>query len=284
MGRRSMLLGLSTAVLCLLVTTRAAIGVPLTFELANAETPILTSPYALTTRNFTHVEQVGDKYAHTVGFGTYALDFTVLPQQWAIDSILAVLGLSEAEDLLGVNAAETLYHFSATVRLVGDPGESAAISVRPWVSASYDQLYGAIPSGEVNSTIELAYSLSAGGLSGSVYADSGTSGLAGSSSGSLVDDTTLPVFRMVVGDILNVTADFRILSFAEVNPACACIPWTNICQCVAGAGFAFSSTNGNGGIELLAAAIPKPVPEPGTLALLGLGLAGIGLSRRRKAN
>lgn len=271
-------------VLSLLLGGTTARG--LSFEIVSD--PVLTDPYALTTRNFTHNQAIdGAQFTYSFGFDTYALDATVLPEQWILDSILEFAGLNNSTELVGLSIAETLFSFSTTLRLTGNPGERAAISYSPYVSGSYTQFYGAVPSADTSSRIRLDYWINGPGISGRENVISDDGGLIGTSTGTWArSDGRVPGFEMMVGDTVNVSGAFSVRSAAEVNPACitVCVPFTDLCrrECVAGAGFAFAGTKGLGGLSLYADLVP--VSEPGTLALLGLGLAGLGLSCRRRAN
>ncbi len=278
---RSARLGLSCLALVLLLSSATSKG--LSFEVVSNS--FLTSPYALTTSNFTHDRVIsGSEFAYTFGFDTYALDATVFPDQWIVDSILVFLGLNNSTELVGLSVAETLFSFSTTLRLTGSPGERAAISYSPQISGEYMRTYAAAPSGEASSRVRLDYWINGPGISGRESVSRGDSGLIGGSSDSFSSSLARTHgFEMLVGELVNVSGEFSVRSFAEVEPACieVCIPFTDICreQCVAGVGFSFAGTKGVGGLSLYAD--PIPAPEPGTLALLGLGLAGLGLSRRR---
>jgi hypothetical protein len=252
-----------------------ASAVPLGFEIVSNS--LITSPFAITTSDFFSDESDGASYTHNIGFATYAADFTVAPEQWIGDAILSLLGLDNSTDLAGIDEAKTQATFSTNLRLTGDPGVQAKVSGSAYVGGIYNQLIGAIPSGDARSLVRLVYSITGVSYPQEETTKNTNNELAAQESGGwILPGSDIPEFTMSVGDIINVTGEFTVRSFAEVNEACleVCIPYTNICheECIPGAGFAFSYTDGVGGLSLYATEIQERIDEPNGFALLFLGL------------
>jgi hypothetical protein len=248
-------------------------AVPFGFEIVSNS--LITSPFAITTSDFFSDESDGASYTHHIGFATYAADFTVAPEQWIGDAILSLLGLDNSTDLAGIDEAKTQATFSTNLRLTGDPGVQAKVNGFAYVGGIYNQLIGAIPSGDARSLVRFVYSITGVSYPQEETTKNTNNELAAQESGGWVlPGSDIPEFTMSVGDLINVTGEFTVRSFAEVNEACAEVCLFGYCveECIPGAGFAFSYTDGVGGLSLYATEIQETIDEPNGFALLFLGL------------
>lgn len=267
-----------------MLATLPAQAAPFGFEIVGTPT-VFTSPFAFTTSDIYNDQRAGGSYTHDIGLSNWAADFTVAPQQWVTDEILILLGLDNSTELVGVSESETVMSYTTQLRLTGDAGARAQITGSAYASGSYNQLIGAVPSGDARSRVRYDYSiLGVPGLT-EEYLENTDGELAALAAGSwLGSGTAITPFEMLVGETISINSQIAVRSFSEVNEACveACIPYTDICTevCVAGVGFAFAYTDGIGGIQLTPGPISE-VPEPGSLSILIAGLLAMSRFAKR---